>query len=54
MSGLRDQHLPFAKFHREEEDPGEIVGCDMSAAVTPAPSKSKGFLGKESPRDCQP
>lgn len=54
MSGLRDQHLPFANFHREEEDRGEIVGCDMSAAVMPVPSKSKGFWGNASLGDCQP
>lgn len=54
MSGLRDQHLSFANFHREEEDRGEIVGCDMSAVVMPAPSKSKGFWGKESLGDRRP
>lgn len=42
-------------FHwEEEEDRGEIVGCDMSAAVMPASSKSKGFRAKESLGDCQP
>lgn len=54
MSGLQDQHFTFANFHREEEDRGEIVGCDMSVAVMPAPSKSKGFREKESLGDCQP
>lgn len=52
-SGFRTRLVLFPGLRREKNGVGEIVGYTVSVVVTPLHSKSKGFWGNMSLRECQ-